>query len=232
MFAYVLASTTIACFILHAYAETFFQVSKYSFYDRDPFLGGVYANAASVMSRLFFSLGTASCGLFIEISGGGAAQIGYLMAIVMLGCSLTTWLVMGVKLDIVPLSEGFSIFRLLRALLGLHYSRTRFSHHFYIDSVFLKFASFFNVSAFVFVLLFASALPQYRMTIVALSPVVSMFGTVLFIFYFEPKISNDLSRAIISKEIALSTLLRARMVGYIVASVGCLILGVTFFESE
>ena len=225
----VVASAVVVLFAVHSFLEALVHIAKYSLYDDAPFSGMVYANATAIVSRVFFTAGGTVLAFFIEMSGGGAIQVVMLSLAVLGACACVTAVLLFVAIDRHQLSPEFTVRSFIALLSGSLLTKNtdcRFS----LKGLPVAPISFLNVSAFVFVFVVAAAYPEYRLTIVSVSPVLSMIGTIFITIFFEPKIANQLSRGGINRHLALSLVLHVRLFGYLVAIVMLLALYLTMAE--
>lgn len=212
----ILAAAVVFLFAIHAFLEGLVHIAKYSLYDDAPFSGMVYANATAIVSRVFFTAGGTMMALFIERNGVRARELIVLSILLLAVSAAVTATLIFQTIVRNRLSSEFSVKSFLALLSGVLLTRNTHSH-LGVKGLPVAPISFLNVSAFVFVFVVAAAYPDYRLTIVSVSPILSMIGTVFITIIFEPEIANRLSRGELDRHSALSLVLHVRLFGYLVA---------------
>jgi hypothetical protein len=211
-----LAFAVVFIFAIHAFLEALVHIAKYSLYDDAPFSGMVYANATAIVSRVFFTAGGTMMALFIELNGGRAREIIFLSIALLAASGGVTAILVFQTIARDRLSAEFTVKSFITLLSGVLLTRNS-QARLGVKGLPVAPISFLNVSAFVFVFVIAAEYPEYRLTIVSVSPIVSMIGTVFITIFFEPEIANRLSKGRLSHHSALSLVLHVRLFGYLVA---------------
>jgi hypothetical protein len=216
---------TVILFVAFSYLEALLQFAKYSSYHTNAFNGGVYANAISIVSRIFFSAGAILLAYMIERNGSSSIVISYVCLSALIGSALVTF---AIRNKIIR-SKEFNVFKLsylVTVLFGNAFEKNSAVLGEEKKLIIMAPLAFFNVGAFFIIYVASSIYYENRMVIASVSPLVSMLGTLLMVLYLDPKIANCLSLGVFKADVALKLMIYFRLISYVIGiSSMCLFIG-------